>query len=106
MPIAATISSKDFSKEYLNDNKSANVKFAGKLIRLKGKIKEVVTDKNPRIVLESTEDAKWTVECLFAHPSELAGVSADQEVLIMGECELRADSDKNVQLFCCKLARL
>jgi len=103
LPIAATLSTKEFCKEYLNDNKTANVKFAGKILKLRGKVQEVVTDKNPRLVFVPDDGGAWTVECMFGHPTGLSGVAVDNEVVILGECQLRTKPDGNVQLYNCQI---
>lgn len=103
LPIAATLSTKEFCKEYLNDNKTANVKFAGKILKVRGKVQEVVTDKNPRLVFVPDNGASWAVECMFGHPTGLSGVSVDNEVVILGECQLRTKPDGNVQLYNCQI---
>lgn len=101
LPVAGDLTAEQFWTQFHDNSTSANKKFAGRVVKIRGVVDEVVLDKSPRLVLRTPEKT-FKVECHFARADKIGNVSAGSEVRLVGECEFRTDSEGNVQLFCCR----
>jgi|GEM_PF-3882240 len=105
--VVAAVPASELVVEFAKDTASANGKYAGQLVTVRGKVQEVVTTKGrPRVVLAGANQVSWSVECSFAQRDAMGQVTPGQDVTLTGTVELRTSFKSHVQLYSCQWGEL
>jgi hypothetical protein len=103
-PLPEEMTATAFWQEYSDNPEAANDKYAGHQVSLTGKVAKVTaSQEGARLLLQAPRKAKWFIECAVADKAYLKNVQAKREVMIIGECQPRAEAGTRVQLTDCKV---
>jgi hypothetical protein len=100
----AALTAADAWAEFDRDNKAANLKYKGKVVRVTGKVKIVPVGDAKRLYFEGPEDAKWKIEFSLRN-DQINDVKSGQEATVRGRFSQRKDPDSDLTMTNCRLLK-
>lgn len=80
-------SATDLIKEFENDEKSASVKYTGKIIEITGIIKEIGEGENNSLNIKLLSGSELSsVICTFPEKKAVEGLESGSKITVRGEC--------------------
>ena len=83
-----TVSATRLMREYQENEAASNSRYLGKILKVKGKISDIVTDEKGTLTIHLETDDAFVVSCQLADDQKknIASLSKNAEVMLKGVC--------------------
>lgn len=82
-----TLTSNELFKQFNLNEEKANIKYVGKIIRVRGIISEIINNQDQTIILLKTNDNFASISCKLENSEKNAhNLKPEQQIVIKGEC--------------------
>jgi len=83
-----TVSATRLMREYQENEAASNSRYLGKILKVKGKISDIVTDEKGTLTIHLETDDAFVVSCQVADDQKknIASLSKNAEVMLKGVC--------------------